>query len=52
MVIIMGTSNCHMLLGDSEKEVWRNVRVVEDGIIPVFLGEALGILRGGSLRLV
>ncbi|HRJ44455.1 MAG TPA: ribulokinase, partial [Caldilineaceae bacterium] len=42
MVIIMGTSNCHMLLGDSEKVVEGMCGVVEDGIIPGLFGYEAG----------
>jgi L-ribulokinase len=34
MVIIMGTSNCHMIIGDSEQIVPGMCGVVEDGIVP------------------
>lgn len=34
MVIIMGTSNCHMLIGESEQIVPGMCGVVEDGIVP------------------
>jgi L-ribulokinase len=42
MVIIMGTSNCHMLLGDKEKMVPGMCGYVEDGIIPGFFGYEAG----------
>jgi L-ribulokinase len=42
MVIIMGTSNCHMLLGDAEKQVPGMCGVVEDGIIPGYFGYEAG----------
>ena len=42
MVIIMGTSNCHMVLGDSENIVPGMCGYVEDGIIPGFFGYEAG----------
>jgi L-ribulokinase len=42
MVIIMGTSNCHMLLGTVERTVPGMCGVVEDGIIPGFQGYEAG----------
>jgi L-ribulokinase len=42
MVIIMGTSNCHMLLGTEERIVPGMCGVVEDGIIPGFQGYEAG----------
>jgi len=42
MVIIMGTSNCHMLLGKEEKFVPGICGYVEDGIIPGFIGYEAG----------
>jgi L-ribulokinase len=42
MVIIMGTSNCHMVLGEKEKIVEGMCGVVEDGIIPGFFGFEAG----------
>ncbi|MGD9093764.1 MAG: ribulokinase [Anaerolineales bacterium] len=42
MVIIMGTSNCHMVLGDSENIVPGMCGYVEDGIIPGFIGYEAG----------
>jgi L-ribulokinase len=42
MVIIMGTSNCHMLLGKEERIVPGMCGVVEDGIIPGFQGYEAG----------
>ncbi len=53
MVIIMGTSNCHMVLGTEERIVPGMCGYVEDGIIPGFFGyEAGPVVRGRSLRLV
>jgi L-ribulokinase len=42
MVIIMGTSNCHMVLGKQEKRVPGMCGVVEDGIIPGLFGFEAG----------
>ncbi len=42
MVIIMGTSNCHMLLGDQERIVPGMCGYVEDGIIPGYFGYEAG----------
>ncbi len=42
MVIIMGTSNCHMVLGNEERIVPGMCGYVEDGIIPGFFGYEAG----------
>jgi L-ribulokinase len=42
MVIIMGTSNCHMVLSSEEQLVPGMCGVVEDGIIPGFFGYEAG----------
>jgi L-ribulokinase len=42
MVIIMGTSNCHMVLGTEESLVPGMCGFVEDGIIPGFFGYEAG----------
>ena len=42
MVIIMGTSNCHMVLGEAEQVIEGMCGVVEDGIIPGFFGFEAG----------
>lgn len=42
MLMIMGTSTCHMVLGTEEKIVPGMCGVVEDGIIPGFLGYEAG----------
>jgi L-ribulokinase len=42
MVIIMGTSNCHMVLAEEEQMVPGMCGVVEDGIIPGFFGFEAG----------
>ncbi len=42
MVIIMGTSNCHMLLGTEERDVPGICGVVQDGIIRGFAGYEAG----------
>ena len=42
MVIIMGTSNCHMVLGEKEQVVPGICGYVEDGIVPGFFGFEAG----------
>lgn len=42
MLMIMGTSTCHMLLGTEEKIVPGMCGVVQDGIIPGYLGYEAG----------
>jgi L-ribulokinase len=42
MVMIMGTSTCHMVLSDQEKVVPGMCGYVEDGIIPGFFGYEAG----------
>lgn len=42
MLMIMGTSTCHMVLGNEEKIVPGMCGVVEDGIIPGFKGYEAG----------
>ena len=42
MVIIMGTSNCHMVLSEDEQMVPGMCGVVEDGIIPGLFGYEAG----------
>ncbi len=42
MLMIMGTSTCHMVLGDKEKTVPGMCGVVEDGIIEGFFGYEAG----------
>lgn len=42
MLMIMGTSTCHMVLGTEEKIVPGMCGVVEDGIIPGFFGYEAG----------
>jgi L-ribulokinase len=42
MVIIMGTSNCHILLGDREQAVEGMCGVVEDGVVPGLFGYEAG----------
>jgi L-ribulokinase len=42
MVIIMGTSNCHMVLGTEERTVPGMCGYVEDGIVPGFFGYEAG----------
>lgn len=42
MVLAMGTSLCHMLIADSEREVEGVRGVVEDGIVPGYFGYEAG----------
>jgi L-ribulokinase len=42
MLMIMGTSTCHILLGTEEKMVPGMCGVVEDGVIPGYLGYEAG----------
>ena len=42
ILMIIGTSTCHMLLGDEEKNGSGMCGVVEDGIIPGYLGYEAG----------
>lgn len=42
MVLIMGTSTCHILLGDHERNVRGMCGVVEDGVIPGLYGYEAG----------
>ncbi|ASS97001.1 ribulokinase [Peribacillus simplex] len=42
LLMIMGTSTCHVLLGEKEEMVPGMCGVVEDGIIPGFLGYEAG----------
>jgi len=49
MVMIMGTSICHMVLGDQEKVVPGMCGYVEDGIIPGFFGYEAGQSAVGDI---
>ncbi|WP_019122774.1 ribulokinase [Brevibacillus massiliensis] len=49
MVMVMGTSICHMLLGTVEKEVEGMCGVVEDGIIPGYYGYEAGQSAVGDI---
>mgnify|MGYP001953993637 CR=1 FL=1 len=49
MVMAMGTSICHMVLGSEEKEVEGMCGVVEDGIIPGFYGYEAGQSAVGDI---
>jgi len=49
MVMVMGTSICHMVLGTEEKEVEGMCGVVEDGIIPGFYGYEAGQSAVGDI---
>ncbi len=42
MVIIMGTSNCHMLVGETDQTVEGMCGVVRDGILPGYYGFEAG----------
>ncbi|MBB6450926.1 L-ribulokinase [Geomicrobium halophilum] len=42
MVMVMGTSTCHVLLGKNERAVEGMCGVVEDGVIPGFYGYEAG----------
>ncbi|MBD1379453.1 ribulokinase [Metabacillus arenae] len=42
LLMIMGTSTCHILLGDAEKVVPGMCGVVEDGVIPGLMGYEAG----------
>lgn len=49
MVMAMGTSICHMLLGKEEREVEGMCGVVEDGIIPGYYGYEAGQSAVGDI---
>jgi L-ribulokinase len=49
LVMAMGTSICHMLLGTEEKHVEGMCGVVEDGIIPGYLGYEAGQSAVGDI---
>lgn len=49
MVIILGTSNCHILLGDKEAAVDGICGVVEDGVVPGLFGFEAGQPAVGDL---
>ncbi|MCL6457822.1 MAG: ribulokinase [Gorillibacterium sp.] len=49
LVMAMGTSICHMLLGTEEKQVEGMCGVVEDGIIPGFMGYEAGQSAVGDI---
>lgn len=49
MVMAMGTSICHMVLGEVEREVEGMCGVVEDGIIPGFFGYEAGQSAVGDI---
>jgi len=42
MLMIIGTSTCHMLIGDSKKEVPGMCGAVKDGIVPGYIGYEAG----------
>ncbi|ANE48194.1 ribulokinase [Paenibacillus swuensis] len=49
LVMAMGTSICHMLLGTEEREVEGMCGVVEDGIIPGYMGYEAGQSAVGDI---
>jgi L-ribulokinase len=49
MVMIMGTSLCHMLLGNARQMVEGICGTVEDGIVPGFWGYEAGQYAGGDI---
>lgn len=49
LVMAMGTSICHMLLGSEEKQVEGMCGVVEDGIIPGYFGYEAGQSAVGDI---
>ena len=49
MVVIMGTSNCHILLGDASKVVEGMCGVVEDGVVPGLFGFEAGQSAVGDI---
>lgn len=49
MVMAMGTSICHMVLGKEEKEVEGMCGVVEDGILPGYFGYEAGQSAVGDI---
>jgi L-ribulokinase len=49
LVMAMGTSICHMLLGTEEKEIEGMCGVVEDGIIPGYFGYEAGQSAVGDI---
>jgi L-ribulokinase len=49
MVAVMGTSTCHLVLGDEERFVEGMCGVVEDGIIPSFYGYEAGQSAVGDI---
>lgn len=49
LVMAMGTSICHMLLGETEQEVEGMCGVVEDGIIPGYFGYEAGQSAVGDI---
>jgi L-ribulokinase len=49
MVMVMGTSTCHMLLAEEEREVEGICGVVEDGIVPGLFGYEAGQSAVGDI---
>ena len=49
MVMVMGTSTCHMLMGEQERLVPNISGVVEDGILPGYFGYEAGQVAVGDI---
>src|SRR5690606_17842499 len=49
LVMAMGTSICHLILGDTEREVEGMCGVVEDGIVPGYFGYEAGQSAVGDI---
>lgn len=49
MFMIMGTSTCHMLMGDKEVHVEGICGVVEDGLVPGYFGYEAGQAGAGDI---
>ncbi|MCR8660064.1 ribulokinase [Paenibacillus endoradicis] len=49
LVMSMGTSICHLILGDTEREVEGMCGVVEDGIVPGYFGYEAGQSAVGDI---
>ena len=49
MVMVMGTSICHLVLGEEQLEVEGMCGVVEDGILPGFYGYEAGQSAVGDI---
>jgi L-ribulokinase len=49
MVMVMGTSTCHMIMGEQERLVESISGVVEDGILPGYFGYEAGQVAVGDI---